>query len=78
VFTASRSQGTRPTAVCSTRELLTRVLSEVWVLLGMSIDPLVAIVTVVAVFILLLVAILRAPPEDIKKIIEPLTRWFSK
>jgi hypothetical protein len=38
----------------------------------------VAIVTVVALFILALVALLRAPSEDIAKIVQALTRWFKK
>jgi hypothetical protein len=37
-----------------------------------------AIVTVVAVLVLGVIALLRAPPGDIKTIIEFLTRWFPK
>jgi hypothetical protein len=44
----------------------------------MLVDPSVAIVTILALFVLALVALFRAPPEDIKKIIEALARWFGK
>lgn len=44
----------------------------------MTVSPSVAIVTVLALFVLALVALFRAPPEDIKPIIEFLTRWFRK
>lgn len=44
----------------------------------MTVDPSVAIVTILALFILALVALLRAPPEDIAKIVRALTRWFHK
>jgi hypothetical protein len=43
-----------------------------------TVDPPVAIVTILALFVLAFVALLRAPPEDIKKIISDLTRWFRK
>lgn len=54
---------------------LTRVSGSTSVV---TVDPSVAIVTVLALFVLALVALLRAPPEDIAKIIRALTRWFSK
>ena len=43
-----------------------------------TVSPSVAIVTVVALFILALVGILRARPEDIPKILRAFTRWFGK
>jgi hypothetical protein len=43
-----------------------------------SVSPSVAIVTVVALFILALIALLRARPEDIPKILRAVTRWFGK
>jgi hypothetical protein len=43
-----------------------------------SVNPDVAILTIVAAFILAVIALLRAPPEDIAKIIRALTRWFKK
>lgn len=36
------------------------------------------IVTIVALFILALVALLRCRPEDIPKIVEALARWWRK
>lgn len=44
----------------------------------MTISTPLAIVTVVAVFVLGLVALVRAPSGDIAKIIQALTRWFGK
>jgi hypothetical protein len=44
----------------------------------MAVDPSVAIVTILALFVLALVALLRAPREDIAKIIRVLTRWFGR
>jgi hypothetical protein len=43
-----------------------------------TISPAVAIVTIVALFVLAFVALLRAPREDITKIVEFLTQWFKK
>ncbi len=37
-----------------------------------------AIVTVVALFILALVALVRCRPEDIPKIVKALARWWRK
>jgi hypothetical protein len=44
----------------------------------MGVYALVGIVTVVALFILALVALLRCRPEDIPKIVEALARWWRK
>jgi hypothetical protein len=45
---------------------------------AVTVSPSVAIVTILAVFVLLLVALFRAPPEDIAKMVRDLTRWFRK
>jgi Sec-independent protein translocase protein TatA len=37
-----------------------------------------AIVSIVALFILALVALVRCRPEDIPKIVEALARWWRK
>jgi hypothetical protein len=43
-----------------------------------SVSPYVLIVALVAAFVLALVALLRARPEDIEKLVRVMTRWFSK
>jgi hypothetical protein len=43
-----------------------------------TVSPSVAIVTVLALFVLALVALFRAPPEHIIKIVRAITRWFGK
>jgi hypothetical protein len=43
-----------------------------------TVNPSVAIVTILCIFILALVALFRAPPEDIVKIVRALMRWFGK
>lgn len=44
----------------------------------MTVSPSVAIVTVIALFVLALIALLRARREDIPKILRAFTRWFGK
>ena len=44
----------------------------------MRVSPSVAIVTILALFVLALVALFRAPPEHITEIVKYLTRWFKK
>lgn len=44
----------------------------------MSVSPAVAIVTIVALFVLALLALLRASSGDIAEIIRALTKWFRK
>jgi hypothetical protein len=43
-----------------------------------TVSPAVVIVTVLALLILALVALLRARPDDIPKVVRQLTRWFTK
>jgi hypothetical protein len=42
------------------------------------VSPTVVIVGLAALFILALVALLRAPPEDIKIIVSAIIRWLTK
>jgi hypothetical protein len=44
----------------------------------MTVSPAVAIVTIVALFVLALVGIVRARPEDIPKLFRGFGRWFGK
>ena len=44
----------------------------------MTVSPVVAIVTLLALLTLALVALIRAQPADIPKILRQLTRWFTK
>jgi hypothetical protein len=44
----------------------------------MTMNPLVAIVTVIAAFVLILVGLIRARTEDIPKILRGFGRWFGK
>jgi hypothetical protein len=43
-----------------------------------NVSPAVLIVALVAAFVLALVALLRARPEDIEKLVRLMTGWFSK
>lgn len=45
---------------------------------AVTVSPLVAIVTVLACFVLGLVALIRARPEDIPKFLRGFGRWFGK
>lgn len=44
----------------------------------MTVSPDVMIVTVMALFVLGLVALIRARPEDIPKLFRGFGRWFGK
>lgn len=44
----------------------------------MTVSPAVAIVTVLALLILALVALFRARPDDIPKIVRQMTHWFTR
>jgi hypothetical protein len=44
----------------------------------MTVSPAVAIVTVLAAFVLILVGLIRARPEDIPKLLRGFGRWFGK
>lgn len=44
----------------------------------MTVSPVVAIVTVVAFFVLALIGLIRARPEDIPKLFRGFGRWLGK
>jgi hypothetical protein len=43
-----------------------------------TVNPVVAIVTVLACFVLALVGLIRARPEDIPKLFRGFKHWFGK